>query len=128
MCCGEDYPCEFWNQISLISTDIDCVESIDHSPGYLSGDSETLFMLTKRCADFDWCCWWNLEEFNDYCGPNVSVFRYDGTYWERVFLPASGTDVSPFGWSVKVSPDFNTTNSVYVGQTDFDFWRTTDAG
>jgi len=88
MCCGEDYPCEFWNQISLMATDIDEVRDIGHSPGYVCGDTETMFMLTNWDADD--CCFPCQEECYDY---TQSVWRNDGTYWERVYCSViSGTE------------------------------------
>ncbi|GAI38807.1 unnamed protein product, partial [marine sediment metagenome] len=104
------------NQISLIATDIDEVLDIDHSPGYVV-DSETLFMLTS----------------NRPHSPYVqSLFRYDGKYWERVYCSTiSGADALPDEPTfelVLVSPDFNATNAVFVANTDFEIWRSLDAG
>jgi len=111
--CGEEVG-EYWNQISLIATDIDEVLSGDHSPGYVV-DSETLFMLTN-CDD----C---------YRGGTQSLFRYDGTNWERVYCSTiAGADETPAFESVLVSPDFNTTDAVFVANTGFEIWRTQDAG
>jgi len=114
MCCGEDFPCQFWNQISLIATDITCVLWIDHSPGYLSADSHTLFMLSLRVGSG--------------C---QSLWRYDGTYWERVFcstLVDSDAAYTERFQMVLVSPDFLTTNAVFVANTVFEIWRSLDAG
>jgi hypothetical protein len=119
--CGEEVG-EFWNQGSLISTAIDCVNYIDHSPGYLD-DSETLFMITKDC---DACFVCDCEE-GSYDIDTLSVFRHDGTYWERVFLNITGP-LRRTEWQVHVSPDFLTTNCVYVGNEYFEMWRSTDAG
>jgi len=123
MSCGEEVG-QYWNQISLISTDIDCVNYIDHSPGYLSGDSETMFMITKDC---DACMVCDCEEA-PYPTDTLSVFRHDGTYWERVFLNITSIEPQKTEWQVHVSPDFLTTNCVYVGNEDFEMWRSTDAG
>jgi len=130
MCCGEDFPCEFWNQISLIATDIDEVYWIDHSPGYVCEGSETIFMLST-----DWGS--NYFDYQDICGRPYeevqSLFRYDGTYWERVyasFIAGADTGTSDdtiFQW-VEVSPDFNDTNTVYLANHNFEMWRTQDAG
>jgi hypothetical protein len=111
MSCGEEVG-QYWNQISLINTGIDCVIWGDHSPGYLSDDSHTLFLVT-----------------NSYGTWSQSVFRYDGTYWERVFCStiADGVYFPPFEW-LEVSPDFLTTNCVVVGNSNFEIWRTLDAG
>jgi hypothetical protein len=128
--CGEEVG-QYWNQISLIATDIDSVLYIDHSPGYVCGDSETMFMLTywdvpiapegEVCFDCQERCYDNTQ----------SLFRYDGTYWERVFTNfIAGTDLAGPEQiqRVRVSPDFNTTNCVYVTNRWFEMWRTTDAG
>jgi hypothetical protein len=119
MCCGEDYPCEFWNQISLIGTEIDCVNSIDHSPGYVCDGSETMFMLTDA----------SLGSISGH--PTLSVWRHDGTYWERVLCSELvESDVAPASIfrRVRVSPDFNETSCVYVSNGSHEMWRTTDAG
>jgi hypothetical protein len=106
---------EAWNQISLIATAIDCVIWGDHSPGYLSADSETMYMLT---------------ECSDCCGDGThSLFRNDGTYWERVFC----STIADYSYDtafemVEVSPDFDTTNVVYLFNNRLEGWRTTDAG
>jgi len=129
MCCGEDYPCEFWNQISLISTDIECVIDIDHSPGYVCGDSETMFMLTNQEEPGDCCFPCQEDRCYDY---TQSLFRYDGTYWERVYCSVIGGSVdTPDEFifvRVHVSPDFNTTNALYLTNRRFEIWRTLDAG
>ncbi len=130
MCCGEDYPCEFWSQISLISTAIDEVLDIDHSPGYVCGDTETMFMLTDRDVHGPSCCF---ECQDDVCyGHTQSVWRYDGTYWERVYSSTiAGADSVPSPWiftNLQVSPDFNDTEVVYLWDECFEMWRTTDAG
>jgi hypothetical protein len=112
---------ESWNQISLIATSIDVVRFLGFSPGYVCEDTDTMFMVTYSGEN---CC-------ND----TNSVWRYDGEYWERVFL-AEGTrhDYGGYGahsnesWMLGVSPDFNTTNCVYIANDDFDMFRTTDAG
>jgi hypothetical protein len=118
MCCGEDYPCEFWSQISLIATKIQHVEYLGFSPGYVCGDTETMFMVSK----------WESATCDD---DDTSLWRYDGTYWERVFLgfydaPWNYAD-SHIDW-VFVSPDFNETNTLYVASHKFGMWRSTDAG
>jgi hypothetical protein len=132
MSCGEEVG-QYWNQISLIATDIDCVRWGDFSPGYLSTDSHTMYMLTywdipgdpgKACFDCQQECYDSTE----------SLFRYDGTNWERVFCSTiAGSDSYEdydsdiFEW-VEVSPDFLTTNCVYLGNEYGEAWRTTDAG
>ncbi|MCK4722616.1 MAG: hypothetical protein KAT75_04900, partial [Dehalococcoidia bacterium] len=129
MSCGEEVG-EFWNQISLMATDIDRVRWIDHSPGYVCGDSETMFMLTSW--DTDDCDFGCQQRSYDY---TQSLFRHDGTYWERVYCSViAGADVDDgtedeyvFKW-VMVSPDFNTTEAVYLANEYSEMWRTTDAG
>ena len=114
MSCGEEVG-QYWNQISLIATNIDAVRWLGFSPGYLC-DSKTMFMVTAK---------WG-EEMG--CGATASVFRYDGTYWERVFLDETyEISFTPF-WMLEVSPDFNTTSAVYLTDEDFEIFRTTDAG
>ena len=108
---------ESWNQISLIATAIDCVLDLSHSPGYIT-DSETLFMLT---------------ECEDCCGDGTtSLFRYDGTFWERVFCSTTYADeflgAEEQIEMVQVSPDFLDTEVVFVANTDFDIFMTEDAG
>ncbi len=110
---------ESWNQISLIDTDITCVKDLSHSPGYIT-DSETLFMVTS-CED---CC----PRGKD----TSSLFRYDGTYWDRVFCSTSFEDdmmaASEQIEMVLVSPDFADTSAVFVANTGFDIFRSVDAG
>jgi hypothetical protein len=153
MCCGEDYPCEFWNQISLIGTSMGCVRWIDHSPGYVCGDTETMFMLTNwnwfyYWGDSDYCCFpcqmCGTDSHPTCYDETQSVWRYDGTYWERVYSstiaganacceydpddPSGCTHAGDIFWRLQVSPDFNTTNAVYLWNGCFEMWRTTDAG
>jgi photosystem II stability/assembly factor-like uncharacterized protein len=120
MSCGEEVG-QYWNQISLIATGIDEVLYIDHSPGYVCGDSETMFMLSRSTSD---PCW---------PPPTQSLFRYDGTYWERVNSSNLAEDASEATDNevfqrVRVSPDFNTTNTVFLTNRWFEMWRSQDAG
>jgi hypothetical protein len=109
---------ESWNQISLIGTDVTCVLDIGHSPGYITG-SETLFMVT---------------ECEDCCGRDgtTSLFRYDGTFWDRVFC--STTYAADFLATpvkiemVQASPDFLDTDTVFVANTGFDIFMSQDIG
>jgi photosystem II stability/assembly factor-like uncharacterized protein len=132
MSCGEEVG-QYWNQISLIATNIDCVIWGDFSPGYLSDDSHTMYLLTYSDRSADVNCqtrthYWDTE----------SLFRYDGTYWERVFCSTIAGSDSPQSYStnyddsifewVEVSPDFDSTNCVYLGNEYFEGWRTLDAG
>ena len=109
--CGEEVG-EYFNQISLIATDIDIILDMDHAPGYLTGTSP-IFIVT-RC--------------NECCGQRTtwSVWRYDQTYWERVFV-STLTGFTEIDW-VEVSPDFDTTEAVFVANTGFDIFRSTNAG
>ena len=109
--CGEEVG-EYFNQISLIATDIDVRLDIAHAPGYLSGTSP--FFMVTRCDD---CC----ERLDTY-----SVWRYDQTYWERVFV-STLTGFTNIDW-VEVSPDFDTTEAVFVANSGFDIFRSVDAG
>jgi photosystem II stability/assembly factor-like uncharacterized protein len=117
MSCGEAVG-QYWNQISLIATNIDCVKWGDFSPGYLSADSHTMYLLTVS---------------NDgSCPETDSLFRYDGTYWDRVLSSSIVGTIDTnaeqaFEW-VEVSPDFLSTNCVYLGNDRLEGWRTTDAG
>jgi hypothetical protein len=127
MSCGEEAG-QYWNQISLIATDIAWVQSLGFSPGYVCEESETMFMLS----------WNTVGDDVEGCAPTSSLFRYDGTYWERVYLgnPVDGTAGTLIG-TVYVSPDFNTTNTLYVAQpisgifgtlTELKMWQSADAG
>jgi hypothetical protein len=141
MCCGEDYPCEFWDQISLISTSIECVRSIGHSPGYVCGDSETMFMLTnwnwEEYWDDEFDCCYSCQESRRGGGPprcyreTQSLWRHDGEYWERVYS-CTIADHETRSWQIfqnlQVSPDFNDTGTVYLWNGCFEMWRTTDTG
>jgi hypothetical protein len=122
MSCGEEVG-EFWNQISLIATNIDEVRYLGFSPGYVCEDSETMFMVT-------WSWGYEQEECYCYewCDETSSLFRHDGTYWERVYLGSPDCEEAEHIDWVFVSPDFNTTNCVYVANKDFGMWRSTDAG
>jgi hypothetical protein len=123
MSCGAN-PGQFFNQISLINTDIEEVLDMTHAPGYVF-DSTIMYVLTW---DIDSC---DEEEI-------VSLFRWDGTYWERVFssrfyLIASTQGTSEFAYTplyewVEVSPDFNSTDCVYMANSDFYMTRSIDAG
>lgn len=136
--CGPDIGV-YWNQASLINTCIDCVLVVDHSPGYYqAGTSDTLFMLTT-CDD---ACVRPADQ------RSFSVFRYEGDPtlagtsspahpWERVFsslLYAAEIDtenlfggVDPIDF-LMVSPDFQTTSAVFIGNPAFEIWRSLDAG
>ncbi|HEX73867.1 MAG TPA: hypothetical protein G4N93_01795 [Dehalococcoidia bacterium] len=108
---------ESWNQISLIGTDVTCVLDIDHSPDYITG-SETLFMVTMSSVVG--------------CPETTSLFRYDGTFWDRVFC--STTYAADFPEPpvkiemVQVSPDFLDTDTVFVANMGFDIFITEDVG
>jgi hypothetical protein len=129
MTCGEEVG-QYWNQISLIATNIENVRSIDHSPGYRCGDSETMFIVTDWYPPYLSCCFPCQDNACYYS--TQSVWRHDGTYWERVYCSViAGADIvesyDTF-WKIRVSPDFNETNAVYLWNGCFEMWRTTDAG
>jgi hypothetical protein len=90
---------DLWNQISLISTDMDRVQDVSFYPNYCS--SGELFMVAK----------------NSYGSGEDSLWRFDGTYWERVAEQTMLEYV--FGISdvdihlVQVSPDILSTGVVY---------------
>ena len=131
--CGPDVGL-YWNQASLINTCFDCVLWVDHSPGYYdAGVSDTLFMLTG-CED---ACVRGGDQ------PCYSVFRYVGDPtlagtstpahpWDRVFssrlyeaeIDEAGDAIHILG----VSPDFLTTEAVFIGNRGFETWRSLDAG
>jgi hypothetical protein len=122
MSCGTTVG-EFWNQISLINMDIDNTLDMSHAPGYLDG-STTMYVLTY---DTDACVRGESQ-------PAVSLLRWDGTYWERVFSSRSHEFFVPgamidnlMDW-VEVSPDFNETGCLYLANTDFIMFRSMDEG
>ena len=116
---------QLWNQISLIHMTIDQVLDLDHAPGYKDGSS-TMYVLTR---DFDACFRSGLQE-------NISLFRWDGIYWERVFSSIfyenlyRDPDLQP-NW-VMVSPDYEEgtpgEECVYLANSHFRMFRTLDAG
>ena len=99
-----------FNQISLIDTDIDDVVDLAVSPAFATDD--TLFMLT-------------LDDALD------SLWRYDGSYWERVY--ASSVFAQTINL-VAVSPEFADDETLFVaeggadGGTDPVIFRSTDNG
>jgi len=108
--CG-DVVGKYWNQISLIDTCVDCVIDLSHSAGYII-NSQLMYMLT-RC---DNAC----TELDTY-----SLWRHDGTYWERVFMSKSTSAVVKW---VMASPQSDETEVVYLANGAFDMWRSLDAG
>jgi hypothetical protein len=123
MSCGAPMG-KFFNQISLISMSIDQVLDMTHAPGYVL-DSTIMYVLTW---DDDAC---DSVDIN-------SLFKWDGTYWERVhssryYVVASTQSASTFWFTplyewVEVSPDFNSTDCVYMANTGFYMARSMDAG
>jgi hypothetical protein len=123
---------DFFNQISLISMSIDTVLDMTHAPGYVL-DSQTMYVLTQDVIEDDShpCFGLTEEELR-------GLLRWDGTYWERVHSsrfyyaaatqPLSGFLNSPLYDWVEVSPDFNSTDCVYMANTGFFMARTIDAG
>jgi hypothetical protein len=118
---------DLWNQISLIRTRIETIWDVSFYPNYCTSDS--MFVLTK----------------DNTSGPDGddSLWRFDGTYWERV---ASETMLSyVYGIStsvldmqmVQVSPNivsdgtlYVTGNSYWAGGTYYDpvIFKSTDEG
>jgi hypothetical protein len=130
--CGVSLSCgsnlgQYFNQISLINMNIDAVLDMTHSPGYAT-DSETMYVLTQ---DVNACLYSASMEIR-------SLLRWDGTYWERVyssrfFLLLTTQDNSMYVSSpmydwVEVSPDFNSTSTLYLANTGFYMARSIDAG
>jgi hypothetical protein len=122
MSCGDEVG-KYWNQISLINTDIDQTLDLSHAPGYLDG-STTMYVLTYYEGELEGC------------EPTVSLFRWDGTYWERVLCNATIASTATYvnylteeliDW-VEVSPDFNDTDCLYVANTNFEMFRSIDRG
>jgi photosystem II stability/assembly factor-like uncharacterized protein len=105
-----------WSQISLINTDILQINTLAFSPNYAS--DTTMFMITKSATKF----------------PGVySVWRCDGTYWERVHdnITFAMTTID----KVACSPAFATDKAVFIAQMGTPptgpapkIWRSTDSG
>jgi len=87
-----------WLGISLIDTDIDSVEGLAMSPDFASPG--LMFVLT-----------------DDGTSNTDSVFRYDGTNWERVYESTQYIQAIDL---IAVSPDINTDNTVFLGDTGSD--------
>ncbi|MCK4722011.1 MAG: hypothetical protein KAT75_01845, partial [Dehalococcoidia bacterium] len=106
---------DMYNQISLVSTDINSVDDFSFSPNYAT--DETMFLLTSR-------------------NPLItdSLWRYDGDYWERVFVSTLQTPDLDTITKVQVSPDFPRDETVYVVHTVSNgfggpiLYRSTDGG
>ncbi len=98
-----------WTQISLINTYLNTIQNISLSPNY--AEDSTLFMVTENTSTSD------------------SLWRNDGTYWERVADNITlGAFMSRLS-SVQVSPDFTTSNAVFLFDTATPrIWRATDGG
>ncbi len=131
--CGAN-PGQFFNQISLIAMAIEQVLDLTHSPGY-AVDSSTMFALTNDLMyvdDDNTCCW------DEGATEIRSLLRWDGTFWERVhssrfFFVAPTQAACAFLYAplydwVEVSPDFNTTSTLYMANTGFYMARSIDAG
>ncbi len=84
-----------WLGISLINTDIDSVEGLALSPDFASPG--LMFVLT-----------------DDVATGTDSVFRYDGSNWERVYESTQYAQVITL---IAVSPDINTDDMVFLGDT-----------
>jgi hypothetical protein len=86
-----------WNQISLIDTDVTSVDS-------LSFGGSDRFMATSATAG------------------NDSLWKYDGTYWERV---TNNTNID----MVQASPEYESDSTVfYADATALRIYRSTDGG
>jgi hypothetical protein len=119
MSCG-DLTGQYWNQISLISMDIEEVLDMSHAPGYLDGSS-IMYVLT---TDYNTCVPVQIN----------SLLKWDGTYWYRVHdsriyygLGQAWTTPVYYIW-VEVSPDFNDTGCLYMANTAFGVTRSVDEG
>ncbi|MFC2012966.1 hypothetical protein ACFLUE_01615 [Chloroflexota bacterium] len=107
---------DMYNQISLISTGINSVDDFSFSPNYATDG--IMFLLTTK----------NSSIIN-------SLWRYDGKYWERVFVSTLSTpDLGPID-RVQVSPNFPKDETVYVARSSPDngipgakLYRSTDSG
>ncbi len=117
--CGAN-PGQFFNQISLIDMNIAAVLDMTHAPGYVL-DSQTMYVL--------------VEDPGCEPGPNdICLLRWDGTFWERVYtndiyyaLGQVWLNDPLYEW-VEVSPDFNSTSCLYMGNSAFYMTRSIDAG
>jgi len=101
---------DLYNQVSMIDTGIDMVESLSFSPNYLTDG--TWFLLT-----------YDSDEGTD------SLWRNDGDNWERVFC--SELTTPDLGWidTLQVSPAFSTDETLYVADsTTPTIYRSTDGG
>jgi len=103
-----------WYQISLINTDIYRIKDLAFSPAY--AEDSTMFMVTD-----------NQTYVSHADSVSTSVWRHDGTYWERVCdnVTQSLTTLD----DVKVSPKYATDSAVFIrDKTGKKFWRSTDGG
>jgi len=115
MSCGDEVG-KYFNQIAIVNTDIGEVLDLTHAPGYLPGSS-IMYVLTY---DADSCQ-------RSASQPTTSLWRWDGTYWERVYSSWSWEYALSMDW-VEASPDFNDTGCVYLANTNFQMFRTLDQG
>jgi hypothetical protein len=134
MSCGDNLG-QFFNQISLISMDIDQVLDLTHSPDYVL-ESNMFYALTQDIIPGEHQCQTIVIPGED--DQIRSLLRWDGTYWERVhssryFVVLTTQDTSFFWYTplydwVEVSPDFNSTQVIYMANTEFYMARSLDAG
>jgi hypothetical protein len=113
MSCGETVG-QYFNQIALIDTSIDQAWDMSHAPGYVT-DSTTMYVLTYNidtCTEAD---------------HSTDLFRWDGTYWERVYSSMNWEYALMMDW-VEVSPDFNDTGCLYLANSNFRMFRSVDQG
>jgi hypothetical protein len=131
--CGFSMSCgatvgQFWNQISLISMEIDEVLDLSFGPTYVTG-TPIMFALTEdNQANTPPCT--TAATLN-------SLLRYDDAtgYWERVhssrwyYVTTVVTLLEgPLYEWVEQSPDFDDTMCVYLANTASRFLRSLDAG
>ncbi|GAI08661.1 unnamed protein product, partial [marine sediment metagenome] len=99
-----------YNQISLIMTDVDVVDSISFSRKYSTDD--TMFMVTS-----------------DLTAGTDSIWRH-ASDWERVGVSKLAEFDDAEINQVQLSPEFPTDETVYVALSGDDpvIYRSTDAG
>jgi len=102
---------DLWNQISMICTAIDAVDSLSFSRNWAT--DETWFLLTS-----------DTDESTD------SLWRYDGSNWERVFVSTLTTPDLGAISKVQVSVQFPTDETVCVVESGPSpiIYRSTDGG
>jgi len=102
---------DLWNQISMINTAIDAVDSLSFSRNWAT--DETWFMLTSDTGE-----------------GTDSLWRYDGDNWERVFVSTLTTPALDLINKVQTSIQFPTDETVCVALSGANpvIYRSTDGG